>query len=355
MRAKQSFTPSQVKLDSTILLLLESISRRQGELSVHKHSIQEELEIESMASVDAVHFSTKLEGNALSHEQVTQALRSQRVRAKARDLKEVLNYARTRRMLRAWSLKDKSFNDDLILRCHSELLKGIVKGRLRGHYRNAQCVITNSRTREIIYLAPVAADVPKLMKGLLSWLRQQQASPLILAAQFHFEFVTIHPFMDGNGRLARLLTNSILLREGYDVERFAALEKQHEYNRSLYYEMLHTHQAANFYDIPLGQNISRWIVYWLECLLRCYDEALSRVRKLPSSVDSSLPPVLEARLKKAEALFRQHVRLRAVEYGDLTGLGRTQAVEDLNKLVKAGILEHVGGGRSTYYRIRKNL
>jgi Fic family protein len=174
----------------------------------------------------------------------------------------------------------------------------------------------------------------------------------LLAAQFHYEFVTIHPFMDGNGRLARLLTNGILAAGGYDVERYAALEKQHEQDRAAYYRALRSLQAGNYYDIPLSQDIRTWASYWLRCLVAAYDEALSRVRGVASAEESPHPHAIDHRLRKAESLFRRHLRLRASEYAELAGLGRTQAVFDLNTLVRAGVLERVGGGRSTIYRLR---
>lgn len=208
-------------------------------------------------------------------------------------------------------------------------------------------------------MAPEWQDVSELMSGLLSWLRKQSkagASPLLLAAQFHFEFVTIHPFMDGNGRLARLLTNGILLLGGYSVERYAALEKQHEKDRRVYYYALRTLQAANFYDISREQNIAPWVSYWLKCLLATYDEAFSRISTsagLSFRLSEGLPQIQEDRLRRAESLFKRHQKLKAAEYADLTGLARTQAVADLNALMESGFLDRVGGGRSTLYRVRK--
>lgn len=350
------FTPSHISINSKILLLLETISRKQGELSTLKRTAKEELLIESIANIDAVHFSTRIEGNALSRDQVTQALESRKKPAQTRDLNEILNYSRVRRMIRDWAWNKKPFNEEWVLKHHAEILKGIVKGRLRGQYREAQCVIKDSKTRGIVYMAPEWKEVPELMRGLLGWLKKERlsgASPLLLAAQFHFEFVTIHPFMDGNGRLARLLTNGILLGSGYDVERYAALEKQHEHDRSAYYEAMRVLQSGNYYEIPHNQDIYSWVKYWLECLLATYNEALERVNhsaEFPLDPSGTLPA--ENRLRRAEALFRRHKRLRASEYCDLSGLGRTQAVADLNTLLDGGFIEKVGGGRSTLYKIR---
>ncbi len=351
------FIPSPISIDSEVLQLLEAISRKQGELSAHPHSLQDQQEIETIATIDAVHFSTKIEGNHLSRDQVTHALKSKEPKSLNHDLREVLNYSRARKIAREWVTKNKPFNDEWVLSHHKELLNGIVKGKLRGHYRDAQCVIQDSKTGAVVYMAADSKDVPALMKGLLTWLRQQRTlstSPLLMAAQFHFQLVTIHPFMDGNGRIARLLTNGILLSGGYDVERFAALEKQHEKDRAAYYLALRSLQAHNYYDIPYRQDIRTWVTYWLRCLLATYEEALARVFGVKPASTSTHPPTFDDRLKKAESLFRRHLKLRASEYADLMGLARTQAVADLNRLVEVGTLERVGGGRSTIYKTKNN-
>ena len=327
----------------------------QGALSTQNQLIVDHTTIESQAAIDAVHFSTRIEGNALTRDQVTEALFQKKLKSKSsRDLKEVLNYSRTRQLIRNWSLKNRPFNDDWVLRHHSDLLKGIVKGKLRGHYREAQCVISDSRSRSIVYMAPEWKEVPVLVHGLLGWLRQQLkagASPLLVAAQFHFAFVTIHPFMDGNGRLARLLTNGILLANGYDIEKYAALEKQHEKDRAAYYRALRALQAGNYYEIPPGQDIQTWAFYWLKCLLETYKEAVSRVEKTATTTAFADDP----RLKQAESLFKKHQRLRASDYASLAGLGRTQAVADLNALLDAGIIVRIGGGRSTVYQLADRI
>lgn len=339
-----------------ILGLLESISRKQGELSAHRHSVSDQYSIEALAAIDAVHFSTKIEGNALTRDQVTTALRSHPKTPFTRDLREVLNYARTRTLVREWAKGEKPFNDEWILHHHAELLDGIVKGKLRGHYREAQCVIQDARSKNVVYMAPEAKDVPSLMKEFLGKLRRRRleaTSALLLAAQFHFEFVTIHPFMDGNGRLARLLTNGILLAGGYDVEKFAALEKQHENDRAAYYRHLRALQFGNFYDIPNDIDLKTWVVYWLRCLDATYSEAIFRVRKTKVEFVSDHPQALDDRIGKAAKLFYRHEKLSAAQYADLVGLARTQAVSDLNLLMEKGIIERVGGGRSTVYRLRK--
>jgi len=362
MAANLEFIPSQIILNSNILRLLEAIAKKQGELGIFSQNVANQFFMQNIAVVDAVHFSTKIEGNRLTRDQVTKALETKGLKPKNREMREILNYSKARRMVTEWALSPRPYDSKWVLVHHKQILEGIVKGKLRGYYREAQCVIQDSKTRGIVYMAPQWKDVPSLMDGLLVWLRRQfilGGNPLLVAAQFHFEFVTIHPFMDGNGRLGRLLTNGILLRGGYSLERYAALEKQNENSRNEYYHALRMLQCGNYYEIPRKQDITNWVIYWLECVLRAYDEALHRISGFTLQtqgldiVEDLYSVTSKIRLERAKGLFRQHGSLRASEYADLMALGRTQAVEDLNSLVKIGYIKKAGGGRSTIYAIIK--
>jgi len=334
-----------------IVSLIQEISKMEGELQGLSHSFHMEEGLLFKANVEAVHYSTKIEGNQLSLQQVTGALEGEKIKVPhQRDLKEVLNYARARALVMEKSLQEKICSVNLILDLHEILLNGIVKGKLKGHFREAQNVIKDSKSHEIIYLPPEWKEVKKMVKDLVSWSNKslsENKGPLIVAAIFHYEFVTIHPFMDGNGRLARLLSNFILLSNKFNGVKYAALEKQHEKDRNKYYKSLSRLQGQTFYDIPKELDLSSWIEYWLECLKKTYEEGLSRVKNIPS------PPKkgLRARLESAMSFFFKHKKLKAKEYESIMGIARTQAVSDLKELVDLGLIKKVGGGRSTVYEI----
>jgi len=334
-----------------IVFLAQEISKMEGELQALYHSFEDEGGLLSKANAEAVHYSTKIEGNQLSLEQVTSAIGGNKIKIPhQRDLKEVLNYAKARVLVTEKALQEKICSINLILQLHEILLKGIVKGKLKGQFREAQNVIKDSKSHEIIYLPPEWMEVKKMMKDLVSWSNKallENKNPLVIAAIFHYEFVTIHPFMDGNGRLARLLSNFILLSNKFNGVKYAALEKQHEKDRNKYYLSLRKLQGQTFYDIPKDLDLSSWIEYWLDCLKKTYVEALVRVKKIPLPLKSGLKP----RLDSAIAFFSKHKKLKAKEYESIMGVARTQAVDDLNELVELGLIKKVGGGRSTVYEI----
>jgi Fic family protein len=347
----QNINP-KYEINNKILSLLNDISQSQGILNASQIPIEEYLQINSLASIDAVHYSTRLEGNRLTHKQVTKIVtgrKSKNISKYEKDIKEVINYAKARNYLSQDKILVKEINKDLVLMIHSFLMDKIVVGKLKGYYRQIQNVIQDIKTCNIVYMPPEAADVPKMMSKLFSWTKDtliNNASPLIIAALFHYYFVTIHPFMDGNGRCSRLLTNFILNKYGFTVSRYASIEKVHEQNKMDYYKYLNKHQGQLFYDIPDNIDLTDWLRYWLTCLKTTYIEATERIK-------TNIPKIglNDHRLRKAYSLFLKHKRLKASEYQLLVGMGRTQSVADLNKLVKQDLIKKVGGGRSQTYVI----
>ena len=348
----QNISP-KYEINNKILSLLNSISQSQGVLNASQISVENYVHINALASVDAVHYSTKLEGNRLTRKQVTMIVtdgKSKKNIKYEKDIKEVINYAKARNFLSQDKILTKEIDKDLVLKIHYLLMDKIVVGKLKGYYRQAQNVIKDVKTHNIVYMPPEASDVQKMMSKLYSWTKDSlisNASPPIVAAFFHYYFVTIHPFMDGNGRCSRLLTNFILDKHGFTVSRYASIEKVHEQNKMDYYENLNKYQGQLFYDIPEDINLTGWLRYWLTCLKAAYNEALERLQaNIPDSN-------LDHRLKKAYSLFLKHKRLKAAEYQLLVGLGRTQSVSDLNKLIEQGLINKVGGGRSQTYIINE--
>lgn len=342
------------QLNNQIIKKLTEATAKEVLLKTVPISLKSKIDIAYLANIDAVHFSTKLEGNLLTYEQVTEALDNENTSKKEfkRDLKEVLNYSKTRAMLLEKSALRYDIDKKLTLDTHKCLMTNIVTGKLRGYYRGSQNVIKDSRSKSIIYLPPESSEVDRLMKSLFIWVKSSlldDLSPYIVAAVFHYYFVTIHPFLDGNGRCARLLTSYILAKNGIMLTEYAALEKQHEHNRHAYYENLRKLQAQTFYDISPNIDLTSWLDYWLECLLSTYDEGIARCTRLTQNENELL---LDDRLQKAVSLFKKHKKLKASDYQALMGLGRTQAVQDLNKLINNGFIIKVGGGRSQVYQVK---
>jgi Fic family protein len=332
---------------SEIVNKISQISSLQGQLHSSQLDVQTHHELMFSANVDAVHFSTKIEGNPLTLKQVTEALKKSKIAKPDRSLKEIINYSRARAFL--MQSPQKSLSHEIINTVHDLLLNQIVIKSHRGRYRTGQNVIKDLNSRAIVYMPPDPQDVSSLMDQLIKEVKKIALTEngLIAAAYFHFGFATIHPYMDGNGRLARLGSSFLLHQGSYTLNQFAALEKQHEKNRSAYYRALHLLQGNNFYDIPSKLNITSWLDYFLKCTLDAYTEAIERIGQLPVKSNE-----LEDRLALALSLFKKFKKLKTSDYESLVHVARTQAVHDINQLIDKGFIEKVGGGRSTVYRLK---
>ncbi|MGH7740349.1 MAG: Fic family protein, partial [bacterium] len=163
-----------------------------------------ETEFRQEAAARMTHYSTKIEGNRLTLKQTKELLAGQTVVARDIDKREAMNYYDCLDLIHKFSKAKKPVTEGFIKQIHSTVQKGIVKGKLKGQYREAQNAIYDSATRKAVYFPPESKDVPSLMKNFTAWLNgEKDTHPILKAGVAHYQFVTIHPFMDGNGRTAR--------------------------------------------------------------------------------------------------------------------------------------------------------
>lgn len=338
------------KYSALIVKNISEISKIQGELSVSHFSVNEKLIFRQASIAESAHYSTKIEGNTLTLKQVTDSLNRNKSKEKlTREFKEIINYAKAQQYLMQPNIE---LNEKSLLKSHDILLSGILLKSMRGRYRTMQNAIKDVKTGKLVYLPPQWSEVKILMKELLRICKAQLTFPseaIIVSGIFHFHFESIHPFIDGNGRLGRLWSTQILKKNDFSFVELSALEKYHEKYRSAYYENLHKMQGDLFYNISSQLDLTPWLEYWSESLLFSAKEAYAKTQKSSLEFDSTL---LDTRLVAAQKLFTIHKKLSADQYQLLAHLGRTQAVEDLNKLIKLKFIKKVGGGRSTFYILK---
>lgn len=179
------------------------------------------------ARLYTTHYSTMIEGNRLEMEQIKQVLKhGGHFPGRQRDEHEVKGYYVALTQVEKWAALGSSVTEKIIQSLHASVMgHGKTKAGTTS-YRDGQNVIRDSRSGRIVYLPPEAKDVPKLMKELVGWLNGSLGVPCpIVAAIAHYQFATIHPYYDGNGRSARLLTTLILHLGGYDLKGLYSLEE----------------------------------------------------------------------------------------------------------------------------------
>jgi Fic family protein len=302
-----------------------------------------ESELRRRARVRSTHYSTRIEGNRLTLAEAEQAVAGHRLplHGRERDIGEVRNYWKALLRVEEWAARRTDLTEDLIRRLHSL----VEHGRARPTpYRDGQNTIRDSETGALIYLPPEARDVPSLMAGFVDWVRRAEAerlpSPLI-AALAHYQFVTIHPYYDGNGRAARLLATFLLQRDGYGLNGLFSLEEEHARDLAAYYRSLAVHPHHNYYEGRETADLTPWLEYFLATLGAVFVTAREEVLRLSHEKPPAEPDLLrrlDPRARAVLALFAHQDRITAPEVARLLGLSDRTARLLLKKWTEEGWL-----------------
>jgi len=222
---------------------LTSIERARGFLDAATLSEDWVQRMSRRALLLEAHFTTHIEGTQLTIDQAWQAWQGESVpEADADDVRELLNYRRAFELVSDYLDSGAPVTEALIRDIHRRLVDGVRGGEGQpGQYRRVQNYVVNSRSKQVIYTPPPADDVPGLMQQLIAWLREETPiHPVLVAGVAQFQFVHIHPFVDGNGRTSRLLSTLCLYRTGYDFKRLFTLSEYYDRDRAAFYRALQT-------------------------------------------------------------------------------------------------------------------
>ena len=274
------------------------------------------------ARLFSTHYSTMIEGNRLTQEQVAQVIADgQHFPGRERDQDEVKGYYAALDEVERLAKQGGPLTESAVRRLHG-LVMSVGKARARATpYRDGQNVIRDSRSRGIVYMPPEAKNVPALMSQLVHWINQKDELPVpIKAAIAHYQFATIHPYYDGNGRTARLLTTLILHLGGYGLKGLYALEEYYARNLQDYYEALTIGPSHNYYMGRAAADITKWVLYFVAGMAASFQkvETQARGEAEKGGVDQSKAlRNLNARQRKVLGLFTQSRELTSKEIGNL--------------------------------------
>lgn len=318
-----------------------------------------EQEFRKEAFIKMAHYSTKIEGNRLTLKQTKELLAGKEVLAREIDKKEVMNYYDCLGFIqRVSKLSKQPLTEKIIKEMHAIIQKGILKGKLRGEYREAQNAIYDSRTRKPVYFPPEAKDVSPLMKSFAEWLNQKSdLHPALKAGIAHYQFVVIHPFMDGNGRTARALATLILYREDYDLKRFYSLEGYYSEDLLGYYNALQRSHGLHYYDAA-NPDITQWLEYFIKGVAIVFEDVKQKVQEAAkqgtsqqqTKIDRNLIENIGPREKRVLNYFRKTSQMRRKNLCILFAIKDRTAGDLLKKWVRMGIIQRKGSGfRDAYY------
>ena len=329
---------------------LVEIERVRGFLDAVKLKDEWISDIQKKALILESHYSTHIEGTALSLEQAKDILEGKKVRGVNRDdERELLNYKKAMDFISKYLGKDDPTTEGLIRELHKILVKGVRGGKADpGNYRKVQNYVINSRTKEVIYTPPPPLEVPHLMREFTEWLnKEKDLSPVLVAGIAQFQFVHIHPFLDGNGRTARLLSTLILYKTGYDFKRLFTISEYYDKDRPLYYQAIQSVRKNNM-------DMTGWLVYFVEGLrlqMREIQQKGKKVIQAENIIKKLEGYNLNPRQEKIIRYLVVNETINNEQCQRLCGSIRRTATRDLSSLVKKGLLVKKGELKGTYYTL----
>ena len=316
---------------------------------------EREIFLRRAAIIKMAHTSTSIEGNQLQEHQVAQVSEGKKIIAEDKQIREVKNYLVALREIDKLSEFKSKFNVEDILKIHKIVVDKLIEKEKVGVFRSNPVYIVNilpDKREEVAYTPPQEKVVPQLIEDLLNWLENnKEIHPIVRAGLFHYQFETIHPFSDGNGRTGRLLTLLYLYQSEWDFKKILVLEDYYNRDRKAYYQAL---QTGSSYKLRQEADLSNWLEYYVAGFL---DEA-KKVKDLVLSL-SVIKNVKATRnvLDKDELKIVDFVitmdQITSSDVVDILDIPKRTAQAKLKKLEDIKILQKVGAGPSTYYKILK--
>ncbi|OPY69258.1 MAG: Fic/DOC family protein [Syntrophorhabdus sp. PtaU1.Bin050] len=294
--------------------------------------------------------STRIEGARLTDEEVEKLMRGVKTKKFTdRDSQEVEGYYELlHNVFDAW--KTVRFSESTIKHLHNQLLKYVDKDqRHKGDYKKVENVVEmfdeNGKSMGVIFKPTRAYLTPKEMQELVDWtgkaLKEKRYHPLPVIGNFLVDFLKIHPFQDGNGRLSRVLTNLLLLKEGYLYMPYVSHEKLVEDNKNDYYLVLR--KSQNSFG-KKKEDIFPWLNYFLDILLKQSEMAI----KLLEAED--VEKLLSPRQLTIWGYLQEVAEATPLEICKKTRITKPTVIQALNRLIKLKKVERMGMGRGTRYR-----
>ncbi len=294
--------------------------------------------------------STRIEGAHLSDEDVEKVMRGITIQKFAdRDKQEVKGYYELLQNV-FQTAKHIRFSESTIKHFHKEILKYVEKDKThRGEYKKTEnkvhMVDTEGKSIGVLFDTTPAYLTPKEMQELVEWtvkaFEEKKFHPLLVSGNFLVEFLLIHPFQDGNGRLSRILTNLLLLQQGYIYVPYVSHEKLIEDNKPDYYMALRKSQKTLK---TKREDIAPWLDFFLSIFLEQSKRAVALLSK--ESIEKLFSPRQLAVLE----YFQTANEVTPRELSKNLEIPRPTVSQILSRLIQFKKVEKIGLGRSTRYR-----
>ena len=259
-------------ISNAILVDLTRIEGAVGFMSAAQLSDDWIRDMQANALTLEAHYTTHIEGTQLTLEQSTQLLAGQTIpEANPNDVRELLNYRTAFELVAEYVGSGEPITEALIREIHKRLVTDVRGGSAApGQYRLGQNLVVDSVTKETVYTPPPAEEVQPLMTDLVKWLNACTGINTVLVSGIaQFQLVHIHPFIDGNGRTARLLATLVMYRGNYDFKRLFTFSEFYDRDPSAYYGAL---QRVRSHDMDM----TGWLEYYVGGLATQMEEVKTK-------------------------------------------------------------------------------
>ena len=303
----------------------------------------------TLATIESIGSSTRIEGAKLRNVEVAALLKGLDVRSfRSRDEQEVAGYAKAMQLIHD-SCDEIDLSENNIKYLHKVIMQFSEKdtwhlGKYKKHPNHVGAFDSEGNQIGIIFETATPLDTPRLMEMLVGKTQErfqdEDIHPLMTIADFIVRFLAIHPFQDGNGRLSRILTNLLMLRNGYTFAQYSSHERIVEANKNQYYSTLRESQESLK---SLNEFSLIWLEFFLQLLIKQKNDLKTKIEREKKS--QRLPELSE----KIYSLAKDHSRITVAFIAEELNANRNTIKKHLQNLVKAGRLVKRGKGRGSYY------
>lgn len=298
--------------------------------------------IQRDALVRLAHYSTRIEGNPLTLPEVEALAQGRDLPGEDRAKREVLNYFAGLRWI--WKDSPNKVDEKHLFELHRILTDQLLPITEVGTYKTRPNAVFSGG--KIIYKPPPPEAAGILTRALLKWIGGQRANdehPVVVASIAHHRLVSIHPFMDGNGRIARSLESWILFSRGFDTHHIFALDEFFESDRMRYYREIQKVRENS-------DDLTSWIEYVAEGIVETLKKTQRRIQHLRVNVfDQKI--ILSAKQERVLEILAQIPRLTGSELASTLGLSRAGLGFVLKPLLKKGLIRKGGSTKAAFYHL----
>jgi Fic family protein len=334
-----------------ILQLISYIDGFKGKWNIVENKENRYLkELRKIATIESIGSSTRIEGATLSDKEVEELLNDIKItKLKSRDEQEVIGYYEVLELTYD-NYSDIHLSESYIKQLHQMLLKYSNKDeRHRGTYKFlSNKVVASYPTGEqgTIFATTEPAFVAEEMQELIAWtneqLDQKNIHQLIIIGSFIYDFLSIHPFQDGNGRLSRLLTTLCLLQKDYAFIKYISFENHIEQHKKTYYKALMNGQKNRGTD---SERVDSWLIFFLESL-----KTLTEKLEKKYDVFKSKGGYLNDRQKLIKDFIRENQPIKVSDLAkQFSEVVLSTLKKDLQYLRDEKVLTMIGKGKGTVY------